>query len=48
MVSHIVDFEYIVTDSEVEALILENNLIKEHSPWYNVRLKMTRPILILK
>ncbi|NLM38582.1 MAG: excinuclease ABC subunit UvrC [Firmicutes bacterium] len=39
MVSHISDFEYIVTDSEVEALILENNLIKEHSPWYNVRLK---------
>jgi len=39
LVDHIADFEYIVTDSEVEALILECNLIKEHSPWYNVRLK---------
>lgn len=39
LVGHIVDFEYIVTDSEVEALILECNLIKEHSPWYNIRLK---------
>ena len=32
MVSHIAEFEYIVTDSEMEALILECNLIKEHSP----------------
>ena len=39
LVEHIADFEYIVTDSEVEALILESNLIKKHSPWYNVRLK---------
>lgn len=39
MVSQISYFEYIVTDSEVEALILENNLIKEHSPRYNTMLK---------
>ena len=39
MVEHIRDVEYIVTDSEVEALILESNLIKEYSPRYNVRLK---------
>lgn len=32
-------FEYIVTDSELEALVLENNLIKEHSPKYNTMLK---------
>ena len=35
MVSHISYFEYIVTDSELEALILECNLIKEHRPKYN-------------
>ena len=32
MVEHIHDFEIIVTDSEVEALILENHLIKEYAP----------------
>lgn len=39
MVSLIAWFEYIVTDSEVEALILENNLIKENRPRYNTMLK---------
>ena len=36
MVQQIQDFEYIVTDSELEALILECNLIKKHRPRYNV------------
>ena len=39
MVSQIAWFEYIVTDSEVEALILENNLIKDNRPRYNTMLK---------
>lgn len=39
LVERIADLEYIVTDSEVEALILECNLIKEHRPHYNVLLK---------
>lgn len=39
MVEHIHHFEYIVTDSEVEALVLECNLIKEHRPKYNTMLK---------
>ena len=39
MVSQIARFEYIVTDSELEALVLENNLIKEHRPKYNTMLK---------
>ncbi|MFA7573702.1 MAG: excinuclease ABC subunit UvrC, partial [Lutispora sp.] len=39
MVENIRDFEYIITDSELEALILECNLIKKHRPRYNVMLK---------
>lgn len=39
MVSHIRDIETIIVGSELEALILEMNLIKEHRPFYNVRLK---------
>ena len=39
MVSLVDRFEYIVTDSELEALVLENNLIKEHRPKYNTMLK---------
>ncbi|MDY6323769.1 MAG: excinuclease ABC subunit UvrC [Catonella sp.] len=39
MVKNIDHFEYIVTDSELEALVLESNLIKEHRPKYNTMLK---------
>ncbi|MBD3226143.1 MAG: excinuclease ABC subunit C [Caldithrix sp.] len=39
MINKTTDVEWIVTDSEVEALILENNLIKEHKPRYNVSLR---------
>ncbi|MDO8670127.1 MAG: excinuclease ABC subunit UvrC [Dehalococcoidia bacterium] len=39
MVQRIVDFEFIVTDTELEALILECNLIKKHRPHYNVLMK---------
>ncbi|MEJ2210389.1 MAG: excinuclease ABC subunit UvrC [Anaerolineae bacterium] len=39
LVAHIADIDFIVTASELEALILESNLIKRHKPRYNVRLK---------
>ncbi|MFA6088656.1 MAG: excinuclease ABC subunit UvrC, partial [Candidatus Woesearchaeota archaeon] len=39
LVSHISDAEFIVTDNEVEALLLENNLIKKYKPKYNLMLK---------
>lgn len=39
LISEVVDFEYIVTESNIEALLLENNLIKENLPRYNIMLK---------
>ena len=39
LVSKIIDIEWIITDTEVEALLLENNLIKEYYPKYNIALK---------
>ncbi len=39
MVSNIADFNYIITDSEIDALSLENNLIKKYKPKYNILLK---------
>lgn len=39
LVSHIRDFEFLITKSDTEAFVLENNLIKKHSPKYNIRLK---------
>ena len=39
MIKHIIDFEWILVRSEVEALITEANLIKKHRPRYNIDLK---------
>lgn len=39
MVAEVADLDWIVTDSEAEALILESNLIKRHRPWFNVKLR---------
>jgi len=39
LVSHIVDFDFMMTGSDAEAFVLENNLIKKHRPKYNIRLK---------
>lgn len=48
MVANVYDFEYIITDSEMEAFVLENNLIKEHSPRYNILLKDDKTYPFLK
>jgi excinuclease ABC subunit C len=48
LVSRIEDFEFVVTNSEQEALILESNMIKKHSPQYNVRLKDNKSFPYLK
>lgn len=39
MVSHVRDFDFIMTESDAEAFVLENNLIKKHSPKYNIRMR---------
>jgi len=48
MVSNVHSFEYIITDSELEALVLENNLIKENMPKYNILLKDDKTYPFLK
>ncbi len=42
LVSHIQDFDFIITENDTEAFVLENNLIKKYSPKYNIRLKDDR------
>ncbi len=39
MVQHVKNLDYVITDNEIEAIILENTLIKKHQPKYNIRLK---------
>lgn len=39
LVANIVDFDFIVTNSDKEAFLLENELIKKYKPYYNIRLK---------
>lgn len=50
LVKHITDFEYVLVPSEVDALIVELNLINKYSPKYNIKLKETKtyPYLLLK
>ena len=48
MTSFVADFEYILCDTEIEALSLENSLIKLHHPRYNIRLKDDKSYPYLK
>ncbi len=48
LVAEVADLDYIVTASEVEALILESNLIKRHRPWFNVKLRDDKAYPYLK
>jgi len=48
LVSEVADLDYIVTDSEVEALILESTLVKKHQPRYNINLKDDKSFPYLK
>jgi excinuclease ABC subunit C len=49
LVSHITDFDFLITANDTEAFVLENNLIKKHTPKYNIRLRddKTYPYVVL-
>ncbi len=49
LLSHVIDISFMLTSTEAESLVLENNLIKKHSPKYNIRLKddKTYPYLVV-
>lgn len=48
MVQNVVDFDFFVVNDEVEALALENNLIKKHKPYYNILLKDSKTYAYIK
>jgi len=48
MLDEIRDIKYILTESEIEALLLENNLVKKHQPRYNVLLKDDKNFIYIK
>ena len=48
MVDHIADFEYLITLSEQDAFALENNLIKQYQPFYNILLKDAKTFAYIK
>ncbi len=48
MVKNVVDFDFFIVNSEVEALALENNLIKKHKPYYNILLKDSKTYAYIK
>jgi len=48
MVKNIVDFDFFIVNNEVEALALENNLIKKHKPYYNILLKDSKTYAYIK
>ena len=46
MVNNVVDFDFFVVNNEVEALALENNLIKKYKPYYKQNLKLALPVIL--
>lgn len=48
MVKNVVDFDFFIVNNEVEALALENNLIKKHKPYYNILLKDSKTYAYIK